>query len=158
CLSLLSISSPASIFSTESNRFPRLMDSMDNMKLCRRCRCRRPATQNICPCPVIQIVPNKSGSERVRLIEREGSICEMCCDDCAGRIGGLTKPAPFILLYRSRPGYSGEASQTQDWMRDGYTNGLVSYGGNRRIFRSQGDSLRVRESQKGLGGALNSRK
>src|ERR1700723_4641540 len=47
-------------------------------------------------------------------------------------------PAPFILLYRSQPpGYSGEASQTQDWMRDGYTNGLVSYGGNRRIFRSQ---------------------
>ena len=33
------------------------------------------------------------------------------------------------------PGYSGEASQTQDWMRNGYTKGLVSYGGNRRIFR-----------------------
>src|SRR3984893_1188571 len=47
------------------------------------------------------------------------------------------------------PGYSGESSQTQDWMRDGYTKGLVSYGGNRRIFRSQGDSLRVRESQEG---------
>src|ERR1700683_4889387 len=46
-------------------------------------------------------------------------------------------------------GYSGEASQIQDWMRDGYTNGLVSYGGNLGIFRSQGDSLRVRESQEG---------
>src|SRR5580658_5237880 len=37
----------------------------------------------------------------------------------------------------------------RSWMRDGYTNGLVSYGGNRRIFRSQGDSLRIRESQEG---------
>jgi DNA-binding HxlR family transcriptional regulator len=33
-------------------------------------------------------------------------------------------------------------------MRDGYTNGLVSYGGSRRIFRSQGDSLRVRETKR----------
>jgi hypothetical protein len=26
-------------------------------------------------------------------------------------------------------------------MRNGYTKGLVSYGGNRRIFRPQGDPL-----------------
>src|SRR6202050_294515 len=32
-------------------------------------------------------------------------------------------------------GYSGEASQTQDWMRDGYTNGLVSYGVKLRKHR-----------------------
>src|ERR1700736_217065 len=44
------------------------------------------------------------------------------------------------------PGYSGEASQTQDWMRNGYTKGLVSYGGNRRIFRPQGDPLSSRVS------------
>src|ERR1700730_1179746 len=44
------------------------------------------------------------------------------------------------------PGYSGESSQTQDWMRDGYTKGLVSYGGNRRIFRPQGDPLSSRVS------------
>src|ERR1700688_1345635 len=42
------------------------------------------------------------------------------------------------------PQYSGEAYQTQDWMRDGYTKGLVSYGGNRRIFRPQGDPLSSR--------------
>src|SRR5882762_8123730 len=34
------------------------------------------------------------------------------------------------------PGYSGEASQTQDWMRNGHTKELVSYGGNRRIFQT----------------------
>src|SRR4029077_12368578 len=52
-------------------------------------------------------------------------------------------------VYRSQPlGYSIEASQTQDWMHDRYTNGLVSYGGNHRILRSQGYSLRVRESQR----------
>ena len=28
-------------------------------------------------------------------------------------------------------------------MRDGYTNGLVSYGGNRRIFRPQGETSRL---------------
>jgi DNA-binding HxlR family transcriptional regulator len=39
-------------------------------------------------------------------------------------------------------------------MRDGYTNGLVSYGGNRRIFRSQGDSLRVRERAERVEAAL----
>ena len=39
------------------------MDSMDSMKLCRQCRCRRPATQNICPCPVIQIVQTKWPTE-----------------------------------------------------------------------------------------------
>src|ERR1700685_685225 len=44
------------------------------------------------------------------------------------------------------PGCSGEASQTQDWMRNGYTKGLVRYGGNRRIFRSQGDPLSSRVS------------
>src|SRR6267154_5179593 len=44
-------------------------------------------------------------------------------------------------VYRSQPlGYSIEASRTQDWMHDGYTNGLVSYGGNRGIFRPQDDS------------------
>jgi hypothetical protein len=32
------------------------------MKFCRQCRYRLPATRNICPCPVIQIVPKKSGS------------------------------------------------------------------------------------------------
>src|SRR5437016_11179743 len=37
-------------------------------------------------------------------------------------------------VYRSQPlGYSIEASQTQDWMHDGYTNGPVSYGGNQCI-------------------------
>src|SRR5258708_29217231 len=62
-------------------------------------------------------------------------------------------------VYRSQPlGYSVKASQPQDWMHDGYTNGLVSYGGNRRIFRSQGYSLRVRESQEGYDRALNSRR
>jgi len=30
-------------------------------------------------------------------------------------------------------------------MRDGYTNGLVTYGGDRRIFGTQGDSFQVRE-------------
>ncbi|MGB6633273.1 MAG: hypothetical protein WBE52_18680, partial [Terriglobales bacterium] len=40
----------------------------------------------------------------------------------------------------SHSGHSGEASQTQDWMRNGYTKGLVSYGGNRRIFRPQGEA------------------
>jgi hypothetical protein len=44
------------------------------------------------------------------------------------------------------PGYSGEASQTRDWMRNGYRKGLVSYGGNRRIFRPQGDPLSSRVS------------
>src|SRR5580698_6671423 len=57
--------------------------------------------------------------------------------------------AIYPPVSKPHPGYSGEASQAQDWMRDGYTNGFVSYGGNRRIFRSQGDSLRVRESQEG---------
>src|SRR5580692_7347589 len=61
----------------------------------------------------------------------------------------VSKPTIQIFWPGILAGYSGEASQTQDWMRDGYTNGLVSYGGNRRIFRSQGDSLRVRESQEG---------
>src|SRR5713101_8652413 len=44
-------------------------------------------------------------------------------------------------VYRSQPlGYSIEASQTQDWMHDGYTNGLVSYGGNcRDPFQPQPD-------------------
>jgi hypothetical protein len=65
CLSLLSIFSPASTLSTESNRIPRVMDSM---KPCHQCRCRRPATQNMCPCPVIQIVPNKSGVEVINLV------------------------------------------------------------------------------------------
>src|ERR1700733_13844049 len=55
-------------------------------------------------------------------------------------------PAPFILLITPPPGYSREASQTQDWMRNGYTRGLVSYGGNRRIFRPQGDPLSSRVS------------
>jgi len=55
-------------------------------------------------------------------------------------------PAPFILLYQATPGYSGEASQTQVWMRNGYTKGLVSYGGDRRIFRPQGDPLSSRVS------------
>jgi hypothetical protein len=31
-------------------------------------------------------------------------------------------------------------------MRNGYTKGLVSYGGNRRIFRPQGDPLSSRVS------------
>src|SRR5438270_12771316 len=44
----------------------------------------------------------------------------------------------------SHPGGSGEASQTQDWMRNGYTKGLVSYGGNRRISRPQRDPLSSR--------------
>src|SRR5580692_1201733 len=44
------------------------------------------------------------------------------------------------------PGYPGEASQTQDWIRNGYTKGLVSYGGNRRIFRPQGEPLSSRVS------------
>src|ERR1700679_2551205 len=44
-------------------------------------------------------------------------------------------------VYRSQPsGYYGEAPQTQDWMHDGYTNGLASYGENRRIFRPQGEA------------------
>ena len=48
------------------------MDSMDSMKPCRQCCCRRPATQNICPCPVIQIVPNKSGSHAVTVPRHAG--------------------------------------------------------------------------------------
>ena len=62
---LLSIFLPLSTLSTESNRIPRVMDSM---KPCHQCRCRRPATQNMCPCPVIQIVPNKSGVEVINLV------------------------------------------------------------------------------------------
>ncbi len=38
---------------------------MDSTKSCRQCRRRRPATQNICPCPVIRILPNKSDSEGI---------------------------------------------------------------------------------------------
>jgi hypothetical protein len=45
------------------------------------------------------------------------------------------------------PKYSGEAYQTQDWMRDGYTKGLVSYGGNRMAlassWKSKGAARRI---------------
>ncbi len=33
-------------------------------------------------------------------------------------------------------------------MRDGYTNGLVSYGGNRRIFRPQGDPFEFERAKR----------
>ncbi len=77
CPSLLSIFSPASMLSTESNRIPRLMNSMDSMKSCRQCRCRRPATQDICPCPVIQIVPNNSGLASDRATRKTRVIAQV---------------------------------------------------------------------------------
>ena len=49
--------------------------------------CRRAATQNICPCPVIQIVPNKSVSEEMDKALRQGSIRERRPNDRAGQIG-----------------------------------------------------------------------
>src|SRR5580704_12991394 len=46
----------------------------------------------------------------------------------------------------SHPRIFWRSFSTQDWMRNGYTKGLVSYGGNRRIFRPQGDPLSSRVS------------
>ena len=61
------------------------------MKLCRQRCCRRPATQNICPCPVIQIVPNKSGSQAVRFRINGGrSVETLRTPASVGSKAGLT--------------------------------------------------------------------
>ena len=98
CLSMPSIFSPASTFSTESNRFPRLMDSTDSMKHCRQCCCRRPATQNICPCPVFQIVPNKSISEEMDKALRQGLKFQI---DNQANVGGKAPAKPTSVSSRS---------------------------------------------------------